>query len=75
MATIDDARAQLLAGQAARLRDEARQAAELLRQGRTDEAQQLVNRNVAYANAVWHELHLLTQPPRPPIIRGKSRGR
>lgn len=40
MATIDDRRAQLLAGQAARLRDEARQADELLRQGKIDEARE-----------------------------------
>lgn len=73
MATIDDARARLVAGQAARLRDDARLADELLRRGRIDEARELVNRNRLYANAIWHELELLTRPvPRIPI-RGKSR--
>lgn len=55
MATIDDARAQLVAGQATRLRDDARQADELLRQGKIDEARTLVAQNVGYANAIWHE--------------------
>lgn len=75
MATIDDGRAQLLAGQAARLRDDARSAAELLRRGKVDEALELVTRNASYANAIWHELYLVTQPPRPPAVRGKSRSR
>jgi hypothetical protein len=73
MATIDDDRAQLLAGQAARLRDETRQADELLRLGKIDEARVLVARNVTYARAIWHELDLLTRPPREVPIRGKSR--
>jgi hypothetical protein len=75
MATIADDRAKLVAGQAARLRDDARRASELLRQGRINEAAQLVERNAGYANAIWHELDLLTRPPREPVIRGKSRYR
>jgi hypothetical protein len=75
MATIDDARARLVAGQAARLRDDAREADELLRRGRIDEARALVQRNRQYANAIWHELDLLVQPPREIPIRGKSRTR
>ena len=75
MATIDDARARLVAGQAARLRDDARLADELLRRGKIDEAHALVTRNVAYANAIWHELDLMTRPPPAIPIRGKSRGR
>jgi hypothetical protein len=75
MATIDDARAQLVAGQAERLRNKARKADELLRQGKVEEARELVASNVQYANAIWHELDLLTQPPREIPIRGKSRRR
>jgi hypothetical protein len=75
MATIDDARARLVAGQAARLRNEARQADQCLRRGQISEARELVARNAAYANAIWHELDLLTRPPRPPAFRGKSRRR
>ena len=75
MATIDDSRAPLLAGQAERLRNDARKADELLRTGKVEEARELVARNVLYANAIWHELHLLTQPPREIPIRGKSRRR
>jgi hypothetical protein len=75
MATIDDDRAQLLAGQAARLRDETRQADELLRLGKINEACELVARNAAYAQAIWCELDYLTRPPREVPIRGKSRGR
>lgn len=75
MATIDESRAQLVAGQAERLRNDARQAEELLRRGKIDEARELVARNVQYANAIWHELDLLTRPPREVPIRGKSRNR
>ena len=75
MATIDDARARLVAGQGERLRNDARQADELLRQGKVDEARVLVQRNVQYANTIWHELDLLTRPPREIPIRGKSRRR
>jgi hypothetical protein len=74
MATIDDGRAQLLAGQAARLRDETAKADELLRQGKIDEARELVARNASYARAIWHELDLLTRPPPEIPMRGKSRG-
>jgi hypothetical protein len=70
MATIDDARAQLLAGQAARLRDDAPKAAELLRREKYDEARELIAHNFSYANAIWHELDLLTQPPREIRPRG-----
>lgn len=74
MATIDDGRAQLLVAQAARLRDDARLADELLRRGKIEEAHALVARNVGYAQAIWHELDLLTRPPQPIPMRGKSRG-
>jgi hypothetical protein len=73
MATIDDARARLVAGQAAQLRDDARLADELLRLGKIDGARALVSRNVAYARAIWHELDLLIRPPQEIPIRGKSR--
>jgi hypothetical protein len=63
MATIEDDRARLIAGQAARLRDDARRADELIRRGKIDEARELVARNTQYANAIWHELDLLTRPP------------
>jgi hypothetical protein len=75
MATLDDARAQLVAGQAARLRDDARQADELLRRGKIEEARAILAQNVAYANAIWHELDLLTRPSPEVPIRGKSRRR
>lgn len=75
MATIDDARARLVAGQAARLRDDARLADDLLRRGKIEEARELVSRNAACARAIWHELDLLTRPSREPVVRGKSRGR
>jgi hypothetical protein len=61
--------------EAARLRDEAGKADEPLRQGKIDEARELVTRNAAYARAIWHELDLLTRPPREIPIKGKSRGR
>lgn len=73
MATIDDARARLVAGQAARFRDDARLADELLQRGRIDEARALVARNAGYAKAIWHELELLMQPPLEVPARGKSR--
>ena len=75
MATIDDGRAALLAGQAERLKNDARKADELLRQGKIGEARELVARNVSYAQAIWCELHYLTQPPRESVVRGKSRRR
>ena len=75
MATVDDARAQLVAGQAEKLRNDARKADELLRQGKVDEARELLAQNVRYAHTIWHELYLLTQPPREPVVRGKSRAR
>ena len=75
MAMIDDARARLVAGQAARLRDDARLADELLQRGRIEEARELVARNAGYANAIWHELDLVTRPVPPIPIRGTSRRR
>jgi hypothetical protein len=75
MAHIDDGRAKLVAGQAARLRDEAGKADELLRQGKIDEAREMLARNVVYARAIWHELSLLIEPPREPRVRCKSRSR
>ena len=75
MATIADDRAQLLAGQAERLRNDAARADELLRQGKVDEAREILAANVHYARTIWHELYLLTEPPREPVVRGKSRGR
>jgi hypothetical protein len=75
MATIDGARARLVAGQAAQLRDDARRADELLRRGKIDEARELVSRSFLYANAIWQELDLLMRPPQEIPIRGKSRRR
>ena len=75
VAHIDDGRAELLAGQAERLQNDARKADELLRAGKIDEARELVARNVHYARAIWHELALAITPPREPVVRGKSRGR
>lgn len=75
MATIDDARAKLVAGQAERLRNDARKASELLRLGRIEEARELLEINAQYAHTIWHELDLLTRPPREVPIRGKLRGR
>jgi hypothetical protein len=74
VATIDDACARLVAGQAVQLRDDARLADELLRRGKIEEAPEVVARNVTYARVIWHELDLLTRPPREPVMRGKSRG-
>lgn len=73
MSMIPDERAKLVAGQAERLRNDARRASELLRQGRIDEARTLLEINAQYAHTIWHELWLLTQPPREIPIRGKSR--
>lgn len=70
MATIDDGRAQLLAGQAERLKNDARKADELLRLGKIDAARELVARNANYANAIAHEFRLAIEPPREPIVRG-----
>ena len=75
VAFIDDGRAQLLAGQAQRMKLDSEEAAELLRRGKLDEAARMLDRNRAYANAIWHELDLLTRPPRNALMRGKSRGR
>ena len=75
MATINESRAQLVAGQAERLRNGARTADELPRQGKVDEARVLLAQNVRYAHTIWHVLDLLTRPPREPVMRGKSRGR
>ena len=52
MATIDDGRAELLAGQAERLRNDARKADELLRKGKIDEAREIIARNVGYVNTI-----------------------
>jgi hypothetical protein len=75
MAHIDDSPAQLLAGQARRVKEDARKAEELIHLGRIDEARQLVARNAGYAQAIWCELDYLTGPPREPEVRGKSRSR
>jgi hypothetical protein len=75
VANLDDARAQLLAGQAERLRNDAARACELLGRGSTAELVELLERNRVYANAIWHELDLLTRPPGVPQVRGKSRHR
>jgi hypothetical protein len=61
MATIDDGRAQLLAGQAERLRNDAAKACELLRRGDVAGAADILERNSLYAKAIWHELWLVTQ--------------
>ena len=73
MATIPDERAKLVAGQAAQLRDSAGRARELLRQRRYEELAVLIDKNFLCANAIWHELDLLTRPPRELPIPGKSR--
>ena len=75
MATLDDGRARQLAGQAERLRNDARRAADYLGRGMVDEALALVRENASYAHVIWHELHLLTEPQRDIPIRGKSRRR
>lgn len=75
VAYIDDGRAQLLAGQAERLRNDAVRACDLLQRGAISEVAELLERMRVYGNTIWHELDLLTRPPRPPVIRGKSRGR
>jgi hypothetical protein len=75
MATIPDDRAQLVAGQARALKEDARRAGELLRCGKIDEATELVASNFRYACAIAAELDLLTRPPRETPIRGKSRTR
>ena len=75
VAFIDDGRAQLLAGQAQRMKQDSEEAAALLRRGKVDEAARMLDRNRAYANAIWHELDLLTRPPREALFRGKSRRR
>ena len=56
MATIDEGRAQLLAGQAERLRNEAAKACELLRRGDVAAAVEMLERNQAYANAICTSL-------------------
>lgn len=71
---FDHARAQLLAGQALALKEDARKASELLRSGQVEQARDLVERNFQYATAIWHELDLLTRPPREPMMRAESRG-
>ena len=72
---LDDTRAKLLAGQAERLRNDAARACELLGRGSTAELVEVLERNRVYANAIWHELDLLTRPLREPQPRGKSRHR
>jgi hypothetical protein len=69
MARIDDARAQLVAGQAERLRNDARKASELLRLGKIAEARELLEINAQYAHTIWFELAMLTRPPREPVAR------
>lgn len=75
VAKIDADRAALLAGQAERLKNDARKADELLRLGKIDEARELLAQNAHYACTLWHELTLAIEPPREPRVRGKSRGR
>ena len=75
MAVISDERARLVAGQAERLRNDARHADELLRCGMIDQARELIAQNAAYAQAIWCELTYLTRPPQPPRVRRKSRSR
>lgn len=73
MATIDDDRAQLLAGQARRMKHDSETAAELLRAGRTLEAAELLQRIASYANFIAAWLDDVITPRREPPIRGKSR--
>ena len=73
VATINDARAELLAGQARRMKHDCQAAAALLRCGKTDEAAEMLQRIAGYANFIAAWLEDVTQPPREPPIRGKSR--
>lgn len=75
MATIDDGRAQLFAGQAQQLKEDTRRAGEALRCGRLEEAAQLVANIFLYSCAVACELDYLTKPAPEPRVRGKSRAR
>ena len=75
MPTIDDARAELLAGQARRMKNDMRQAADLLRRGHMEEASRLVETACGYANFVSAWLDDIVRPPRDVPIRGKSRSR
>jgi hypothetical protein len=75
MATIDDDRAKLLAGQARRMRNDIQHAAELLRHGDTDEATRLLDTASGYANFVAAWLEDIASPPRDVPMRGKSRRR
>ena len=73
VATIDDARAQLLAGQARRMKHDSVEAAGLLRRGETEQAAELLERISAYANFIAAWLEDIAQPPRETPGRGKSR--
>jgi hypothetical protein len=73
VATIPDELAQVLAERAAQLKESERKAGELLRQRRLDELESVVAKNFLCATAIWHELDLLTRPPREIPIRAKSR--
>ena len=73
VATINDERAQLLAGQARRIKHDSQTAAQLLRTGQTEEAAELLQRIAGYANFIAAWLDEITQPPREPPMRGKSR--
>ena len=72
VATIDDARAQLLAGQARRMKHDSVEAARLRRRGETEQAAELLERISAYANFIAAWLEDMTQPPRETPSRGKS---
>ncbi|HEU5185579.1 MAG TPA: hypothetical protein VFU01_13485 [Gemmatimonadaceae bacterium] len=75
MATIDDDRVQLLAGQARRLKSDLAHATDLLRDGKPDEASRILDNATGYANFVTAWLEDLARPPRDIPMRGKSRRR
>ena len=75
VATIDDGRAELLAGQARRMKQDSLTAVALLRDGQAEEAAELLRRVASYATFIAAWLEDMTQPPREPPMRGKSRHR
>lgn len=74
VAMIDE-RARLPAGQARRMKHDSETAGRLLRRGNTEEAAELLRQIASYANFIAAWLEDITQPPREPPMRGKSRGR
>jgi hypothetical protein len=75
MATIDDHRAKLLAGQARRMKSDIQHVADLLREGKTEEATRVLDTAQLYVTFVTAWLEDIASPPREVPMRGKSRGR